>query len=204
MPHSLNIALCLFLAVSAAAAQIPDAGAKMMKIARHRVVAAKFVQTRHLAELDMDVESRGSMVSELDGRLRWQVDTPVQSVTLIESEKLTHWDADSGKTAVIEMAKFPWLALLREALQEWFSGDPERLAKRFEVTYPRPDVLHLVPRDATLKTLCRSVDITLAPGGEAIGSVRIAEPGGDTLEIRFHEVVNDPQLPPNIWRMPPR
>ena len=195
--------LCLFLAL-AAAAQSPDAGAKMLKLSRHRVVAAKFVQIRRIAELDMEVRSTGSMVSELDGRLRWQVDSPVRSVTLIDREKLTHFDGDTGKVAVIEQEKFPWLKMLRGALDDWLSGDPKRIAERFDVTVPRPDVLHLVPRDAMLKKLCRSVDITIAASGDAISSIRIEEQSGDTLEFRFSEVVNDPQLPPDIWRMPPR
>ena len=202
MPRALTVLFCLLALV--AAAQSPETGAKMLKLARHRVVAAKFVQTRYLKELDMSMESRGSMVSELDGRLRWQVDAPVKSVTVIDREKLTHFDGESGRTAVIEQEKFPWLKMLRGALDDWLSGDPERLAKRFDVTFPRPDTLHLVPRDAALKKLCPGVDITLAANGEAISSIRITEAGGDTLEIRFSEVVNDPVLPPDFWRMPPR
>jgi outer membrane lipoprotein-sorting protein len=202
MPRALTLVFCFLALVSAA--QTPDAGIRMMKLARHRVVAAKFVQTRHLNELDMSVEARGSMVSELDGRLRWQVDSPVRSVTVIDREKLTHFDGETGKLAVLEQEKFPWLKMLRSALDDWLSGDPERLARRFDVTSPRPDTLHLVPRDAALRKLCQSVDITLAEGGDAIRLIRITEVGGDTLEIRFFEVVNDPALPPDIWRMPPR
>ena len=202
MPRTLTILLCLFALAASAAA--PDAGTKMLKLSRHRVVAAKFVQIRRIAELGMEVKSTGSMVSELDGRLRWQVDSPVRSVTVIDREKLTHVDGDTGKVAVIEQEKFPWLKMLRSALDDWLSGDPKRIAERFDVTTPRPDTLHLVPRDAALKKLCSCVDIAISERGDAISSIRIAEPGGDTLEIRFSEVVNDPQLPPDIWRMPPR
>lgn len=203
MPHTLmTLLLCLFALV--AAARTPDAGTKLLKLSRHRVVAAKFVQIRRIADLDMEVRATGSMVSELDGRLRWQVETPVPSVTVIDREKLTHFDGETGKIAVIEQEKFPWLKMLRDALDDWLSGDPERISGHFDVTFPRPDTLHLVPRDAMLGKLCRSVDITIAEGGDAISSILISEPGGDTLELRFSEVVNDPQLPPDIWRMPPR
>ena len=203
MPHTLSIIPCLFLALVAAAGT-PEAGTKLLKLSRHRVVAAKFVQIRRLAELDMEVKSTGSMVSELDGRLRWQVDSPVKSVTVIDREKLTHFDGESGKTAIIAQDKFPWLKMLRSALDDWLSGDPKRISERFEVSTKRADTLHLVPRDAEMKKLCKSVDITIAPGGDAIRSIRIAESGGDTLEIRFSEVVNNPELPPDTWRMPPR
>ena len=48
MPHTLSIIPCLFLALVAAAGT-PEAGTKLLKLSRHRVVAAKFVQIRRLA-----------------------------------------------------------------------------------------------------------------------------------------------------------
>ena len=202
MPTALKMLLLLLLATAvteAAAADVPAPGVRPPK-----VVAAKFVQVRHLAELDMDVESRGSMVCELDNRLRWQVDEPVRSITLIDREKLTHFDDATKQIAVIEQKKFPWLKLLRDSLDDWLSGDRRRLARRFDVSCPRPDTLHLVPRDAVMDKICRSVDITFSPGADAISLIRITEAGGDTLEIRFSEVVNDPRLSPQFWRLPPR
>ena len=50
------------------------------------VVSAGFVQTRHIKELDLDVVIRGRMISEKNGRLRWQVDSPARSVTVITAE----------------------------------------------------------------------------------------------------------------------
>ena len=203
MQHSLSMALCLLLALSAAAAgtgvrTIPAAAA------RPKVVAADFVQIRHLRELDMDVESRGSMVCELDGRLRWQIDDPVKSVTVIDRERLTHFDAETGKIAVIEQSNFPWLKVLRESMDDWLSGDGRRLERRFAVTSPRPDTLLLVPRGGELKELCRSVEIVFSPDGGVIRAIRIAECGGDSLDIRFSRVVHDPKPAPGIWQLPPR
>ena len=202
MPSALKTLLLLLLA--AATMKLAAADAIGPEVRPPKVVAAKFVQVRHLAELDMDVESRGSMVCELDNRLRWQVDAPVKSITLIDREKLTHFDVATKQIAVIEQKKFPWLKLLRDSLDEWLSGDPERLAKRFAVTFQPPRNLHLVPRDAVMNKICRSVDITLSPGADTISLIRITEEGGDTLDIRFSEVENDPRLSPQIWRLPPQ
>ena len=202
MPSALKTLLLLLLA--AATMKLAAADAIGPEVRPPKVVAAKFVQVRHLAELDMDVESRGNMVCELDNRLRWQVDAPVRSITLIDREKLTHFDVATKQIAVIEQKKFPWLKLLRDSLDEWLSGDPERLAKRFAVTFPTPRTLHLVPRDAVMNKICRSVDITLSPGADTISLIRITEEGGDTLDIRFSEVEHDPRLSPQIWRLPPQ
>ena len=108
------------LAVSAAET------AKLPEKVSYRVIAADFVQIRHLAELNMEVRITGSMVSELDGRLRWQVDTPVRSVTVIDREKLTHYDGETKKLSVIRQETFPWLRILRDSLDDWLSGDRAR------------------------------------------------------------------------------
>ena len=202
MPRALMLLACLL--AFGAAAKAGETPADMLKLARPRVVAADFVQTRHLGELDMDIRITGSMVSELDGRLRWQVDSPVRSVTVIDREKLTHFDAETKRLSVIRQETFPWLKVLRDSLDDWLSGDPERLEKRFFLTVPRQGTLHLEPRDAAQKKLCRSVEIELVPDKSAIAAIRIDENGENRLEIRFSRIRNDPVLTPDVWRVPSR
>ena len=192
----------LFLPVLTAA-EAPDAAALPGKV-RPRVVAADFVQTRKLPELDMDIRITGSMVSELDGRLRWQVDSPVRSVTVIDREKLTHYDGETKKLAVIRQETFPWLGALRDSLDDWLSGDRKRLERRFVLTVPRRRTLRLEPREETQKKLYRSVKIELSEDERFISRIRISESGGNVLEIAFRNVRNDPVLAPGTWVMPPR
>ena len=204
MPRALTLVLAACLPFLGGAAETRETPADMLKLARPRVVAADFVQTRRLGELDMDIRITGSMVSELDGRLRWQVDSPVRSVTLIDREKLTHFDGETKQLAVIRQETFPWLKVLRDSLDDWLSGDPERLEKRFFLTVPRPGTLHLEPRDAAQKKFCRSVEIELAPDKSAIAAIRIDENGENRLEIRFFRVRNDPVLSPDVSWVPSR
>ena len=204
MPSVLTLIAAWWLTVSGAAAQPPEAAAGMLRLARHRVVAADFVQIRRLADLDMEVKITGNMVSELDGRLRWQVDSPVRSVTVIDREKLVHFDGETKRLTEIRQDAFPWLRILRDSLDDWLSGDRERLAGRFLVTEPRARTMRLEPRDAAQKRLYRSVEIELAETGGTIAAIRIEENAGDRLEIRFSRVRHDPELAPDIWRMPPR
>lgn len=194
----------LWLLLAPAADAPADPAAMMQNLARCRVVTADFVQTRRLAGMDMAVEITGSMVFERGGRLRWQVDAPVRSVTVIERDKLTHFDGESGKLAVIRQETFPWMKVLRDSLDDWLAGDPKRFEGRFAVTSPEPHTLRLVPCGETLKKLYRSVEIELAPDGGSIAAVRLEENTGDRLEIRFLKVKNDPELPQTIWRMPPK
>ena len=202
MPYLLTLA-ALFLA-----ALIPQAAgaeaADLLRKAPYRVISADFVQLRRLAGLDMEIRITGSMVSELDGRLRWQVDAPVRSVTVIDREKLTHYDRETKNLSVIRQETFPWLGILRDSLDDWLSGDRVRLTRRFQVSTPRPRIMRLVPREGAQKKLFRSVELEFAEKGELITVIRIEESTGDTLEIRFSHLRRDPCLPQDFWRMPPR
>ena len=200
MRHSLTLFMLLSaLSLPAAGA---DASAVPEKVS-YRVIAADFLQIRHLAELDMEVRITGSMVSELNGRLRWQVDTPVRNVTVIDREKLTHYDMETTKLSVIRQESFPWLRILRDSLDDWLSGDRARLTSRFLVSMPRPRTVRLVPRDSARKKIFRSVELDFAEKDDLVTAVRIEESTGDKLEIRFSQLRRDPSLPKEIWQVPP-
>ena len=202
MPSFLSRILLLLSVFGAAAGAAENA--ELLKTARCRVISADFVQTRRLAELDMEVRITGRMVSELDGRLRWQVDSPVRSVTVIDREKLTHYDGETKKLSVIRREAFPWLRILRDSLDDWLSGDKTRLARRFQVSSPRPRTVLLVPRESARRKLFRCVELEFSEKGDFITVIRIAESSGDKLEIRFSQLRRDPPLPRDLWRMPPR
>ena len=199
MPHLMTMFALLFAALAVSAAETT----KLPEKVSYRVIAADFVQIRHLADLNMEVRITGSMVSELDGRLRWQVDTPVRSVTVIDREKLTHYDGETKKLSVIRQETFPWLRILRDSLDDWLSGDRARLTGRFLVSVPRSRTVRLVPRDREQKKLFGSVELDFAEKEDLVTAVRIEESSGEKLEIRFSQLRRDPPLPQKIWQMPP-
>ena len=199
MPHLMTMFALLFSALAVSAGETPALPEKVS----YRVIAADFVQIRRLADLDMEVRITGRMVSELDGRLRWQVDTPVRSVTVIDREKLTHYDGETKKLSVIRQETFPWLRILRDSLADWLSGDRARLTGRFLVSVPRSRTVRLVPRDREQKKLFGSVELDFAEKEDLVTAVRIEESSGEKLEIRFSQLRRDPPLPRKIWQMPP-
>ena len=206
MPHRLTAAaLFAFLtAAMVAAAELPAGIAEEARIAaEYRIVTADFRQIRRLKDLDMEIAIRGSMVSEKNGRLRWQVDAPAPSVTVIDRDSLTHFDRGTGKLAVIREESFPWLKVLRDSMNEWLNGDLTSLAKRFDITAPAPGKLRLVPKTGELRQLYRAVELAFDPQERLLRQVRIEETTGDELEIRFLNVKRDPAIPPELWRMPP-
>ena len=176
---------------------------RFRKAAEYQVIQADFVQTRHLAELDMKVEIRGEMVCEKNGRLRWQVKSPIKSITVIKRNELRHFDGETGKLAVIDSSKFPWLGILRDCMTDWITADPDRLRQRFELDLKDGRTLRLLSKIDQLRQIFKSVEIRLSADFNAIEQILIEESSGDRLTIRFSQVRKNPVLPEKIWQLPP-
>ena len=174
----------------------------LKRIGDCRAVAADFTQTRKLADLDMEVVIRGSMVSEKHGRLLWRVDDPVPSVTLITERKLLHWDRATGRVSELA-ADLPWLRLLRDSFTDCLSGDVEKLKRFFAVAEVPPDKLRLTPLTPELKKLYAGIGIVVDLKRDAIAELILDEPSGDRMTIRFDKVRRDPETPEKLWRIPP-
>ena len=204
MPASLtSLFFLLTLTFGVCAQSVDSISARFRKIADYRTIRADFIQTRILAELEMKIEIKGEMAAEKNGRLRWQVRSPVRSITVIGSDELKHWDGETGKLAVIQQSQFPWLAVLRDCMNDWLSGDPERLGTRFLLEAKDERTLRLLPKAAQLKNMFKAVEIRSDASFDAIETIIIEETSGDRLEIRFVSVRKNPALTEKIWRLPP-
>ena len=197
------ILLFSVLALVCSARNADDLARKFKSVAEYKTIRADFIQTRCLAELDMQVKIEGHMACEKNGRLLWQVKSPVSSVTVIGKDELRHFDAETGKTAVIRPDKFPWLEILRSCMNDWLSGDPEQLAKRFELTAKDDRTLRLIPKETQLKQIFKSVEIRADVRFRNVESIVIEEMSGDRMEIRFLNVRKNPVLTDKTWRLPP-
>lgn len=185
---------------------LDDLASRLDGFSGDRNVSASFVQTRHLRELGMDVKFTGSMLCEYRGRLRWQIDSPLHSVTVISDSGLVHYDAAAKRISKIAARDFPWMKVLRECFSDWIGGDVRRLAagKKFDLSVPADRTLRLVPRTAPHNEFFRSVSIIFVPDYSAVALVRIEEPSGDTLEIVFSGIRKNRDIPASAWELPPK
>lgn len=200
--RTLILTVCLFLVCTAlTASQTPaDRLAPLKKV---QITSADFTQIRTIADLDMQVEIKGSMIYERNGRLRWQVDSPVRTITIIGSDQLQNYDCETEKLTRIDAKKFPWLTLLRECFTDTFSGDPDALQKQFKIREISPHVLELTPTDAAFINWVQKMKITFRQDFSAVEKVEILEKSGDKLEIIYCNIKLDPVLPESIWKLPP-
>ncbi len=198
------ILLLAALVLGCSAQNAENPAGKFRAVADYQVIRADFIQTRKLAELDMKVVFTGEMICEKNGRLRWQVKTPVRSITVIGGNLLKHYDGETGKLSVIRQDRFPWLEMLEKCMGDWISGDPAQLTRRFEISVKDARTLRLIPKEPALKEIFNAAEIRANDRFSAIESISIEEKSGDRLEIRFQNIRKNPVLPESIWELPNR
>lgn len=200
--RTLILTACLFLICCALPAAQPLAE-RLAPLKKARVTTADYTQVRTIADLEMQVTIKGSMVYERAGRLRWQSDSPVRTITIIGQDQLQNYDCETDKLITIDAKKFPWLTLIRESFTDTFAGDPEALQKRFAVKEITPHILELTPKDALFSNWVQKMNITFRQDFSAVEKVEILEKSGDKLEIIYSNIKLDPVLPESIWKLPP-
>lgn len=164
-------------------------------------IEAEFTQTRQLKDLDMSVSFRGFMRCEPGKRLKWAVREPVAAVTLIEADKLTHFDLQSRTTAVVDAAKIPLLKLMNRNLNGWMTGDEKILAENFTVSRPDARTLRLTPHDPVSRAMMSAVQITFGEHAREVKQIRITEKSGEITEISFSAVKFNPRWSEADWKL---
>lgn len=189
------------LSVSLTAAQ--PLAERLAPLKKAKITAADYTQIRTIAELEMQVTIKGSMIYERNGRLRWQTDSPVRTITIIGKDQLQNYDCDTKKLITIDAKKFPWLTLIRESFTDTFAGDPATLQKRFDIREISTHGLELTPKDALFSNWVQKMNITFRQDFTAVEKVEILEKSGDKLEILYHNIKLDPALTGSTWKLPP-
>ena len=176
---------------------------RLAPLKKVKVTTADYTQIRTIADLEMQVTIQGSMIYEKDGRLRWQADSPVRTITIIGQESLQNYDCETKKLITLDAKKFPWLKLIRECFTDSFAGDPGKLQKRFQIKEITPHILELKPADPLLADWVRTLQLTFRQDFTAVEKVEIQEKSGDKLEILYRNIKIDPVLPETLWKLPP-
>lgn len=175
---------------------------RLENLAKAKVISADYTQIRTIAELEMQLTIKGSMICEAGGRLRWQSDSPVKNITLISKDSLVNYDCKTGKSVVINAKKLPWLALVREAFMDIFTGNLPGLQKRFTIKEESDTVILLIPKDEAVTAWAKTMRLTFTEDFSAVKKIEIAEKSGDKLEIICSNIMINPSIPEKMWKLP--
>jgi hypothetical protein len=194
--------LVLALALPAEDASLETFLERLKPLSQSRTIQAEYTQTRHISDLDFDLTVKGRLAQEQDQRLAWMTETPLKSICIFTSESFRMWDAESGKTNVLNAAKYPWIRMIFELQSAWMSGNAEVLKRAFALRVLDECTLELSPFSETAALFFTRISVTMAPDFLSVERAVFTEPSGDTITIVFTQMQRDAPIPETTWQLP--
>lgn len=182
----------------------PEATAIWEDMSQVRSVQASFVQVQHRSLLAKPLTSTGTLAFTRPDRILWRVEQPAASVFVIDGTKVGMAYPDLGVREEMDLEGNPDAERLTRGLMVWLAGDLAQVTRDYTVTWQPgpPAVAVLVPRDATLAALLSKLELTITGDPARVERVVMHEPDGDRVEIALNDLVLDPTLPPDTFKLP--
>jgi outer membrane lipoprotein-sorting protein len=161
-----------------------------------RTMKASFVETKVLVLLDEKQETRGNVLLEVPGRLRWDYVAPQPSVMLIKDGAFARYIPRTKQV-------FRGAAKGEADLLVGFGPGAAGLDKKYQVTLVGEEpvggtpawVLDLKPRAGQASGLFSEIRLWVDKARSIPVQTRLTEPTGDHTTIRFADVVVNGGLP---------
>jgi len=161
-----------------------------------KTMKAGFVETKVLVLLNDKEETRGDVMLQVPGRLRWNYTSPQPSVMMIKDGTFARYIPKSKQV-------FRGPAKGEADLLVGFGPGAAGLGKKYEVTLVGKEtvdgapawVLDLKPRAGEASGLFSAIRLWIDEGRSIPVQTRLTEPTGDHTTIRFEKVVINGALP---------
>lgn len=184
------------------AASLPDMLAeRLAPMASNRTVKAEYRQEREFKGLSMKLVVRGTMAYERGKGLVWSTSTPIATKTVITSDSIVQWSAESGRAVKIDAESLPFIRPLFDCQNAWFGGDFTSIPGfRIESFSGRRLALSAV--DGVAGSMFSRIEIDFSEDFTKVCRVRMAEKTGDEMVLTFDKTANNVELPPSTWECP--
>jgi len=201
----IGVVFCLLLAWSLNAADAPalqpvadpkpvleDLQRKMSSL--HSVYFA-VSQERHLQLFTDPLKSEGAMLIAQPDEIRWETTSPYRSILLGNHDSVAQFEYADGKWTKLKLGFPQMLKHVMEQMALMNQGKLDALTGDYQIAVATGSVavLTLTPKDATVRSVLSSLEVTMAPDFSATREVTMHEPNGDYTRVVFsHEKRNVP------------
>lgn len=161
-------------------------------------IRTDFIQSKHLAFLSNDIESKGKMFLKADGTLKWEYSSPNQYSIIFKNNTILI--NDNGKKSNVSGGSEVF-----KKISHLISGSVSGKLfndKEFDVVcYKEGDeiVAHLTPTNSTLKKYIKKVYLYFPKNESTVSKVRLIEPSDDYTLITFINKELNVKIDPNIF-----
>ncbi len=203
--------LCLLLAAPAwaAAAGKVDAQAILDRITQRQkavqTLRADFVQTRLFADMDEEVEFRGTLVYRAPDRVRWHYLKPDESILILRADTASMIVPELQQVETYRVKENPKLEFFVSFFARGFEAFGQfnaRIKHQFDDKRGTVYSMALTPRSGK-NDLYDSIEFDVRSDDWTPNRIRVAERGGDTSLTRFENIRTGDPVDDKTFDVPP-
>ncbi len=175
--------------------------------APYHTFATRFVQRKHLAILDVDLQSEGMIFFHRPGSVRYEILAPIRSLMIYDGKKVQCYTFTEGAWKRLNNPAATAIGQVLRQIGRWIQGDFDSDRKMFDIDVVSADsyagCIRLIPRNEALAKYIQRVEIYVEKAPEyRVTRVIIRESEVDLTDMRFRQELRNPSIPEGAFSSP--
>ena len=192
----------LIMAFSLAGAQAyADMSLEDMRVAAEKIESIKgdFIQEKQMPILARPLIARGSFAYQRPASLRWEYQSPLQSVLLLHDGRM-HRYLNSDKGWVEDSAtQLKSMEFILQEISNWLNGRFEE-NPMFHVALEADQKIIMTPKDKGMDQFIRRIELVMADQPGIIKTVTIFENSDSFTRFTFIDPLINASIPPTKFQ----
>ena len=192
---SVVLASCVLIGWADNREQIRKAAEKV------ETISADFVQEKHLKILSEPLVSKGRFYYQVPGSLRWEYESPIQSILLMHNGKIRRYIKRDNSLTEDAGARLQAMQVVLREIISWLNGrfddNPD-----FDSVLKTGRKIVLTPTKQSLSKFIKRIELMLSNRPGIIESVMIYESEDSFTKIEFKNVKINKGIEESIFREP--
>ena len=169
--------------------------------------ATRFTQRKHLAMLDVALESEGMIFFQRPGSVRYEILAPVRSLMIYDGKKVRCYAYSEEKWKLLNNPAATAIGQVLRQIGRWIQGDFDADRKMFDITVVPSEsaggTIVLTPHSEALSEYIKRIEITVEKTSDyRVTQVLIRESDVDTTDMRFRQELHNPSIPEGAFSSP--
>lgn len=164
-------------------------------------ISADFVQEKHLKILSEPLVSKGRFYYQVQGSLRWEYESPIQSILLMQEGRIRRYIKRDNSLIEDAGARLQAMQVVLLEITRWLNGrfddNPD-----FDSVLKTGRKIVLTPTKQSLSKFIKRIELMLSNRPGIIESVMIYESEDSFTKIEFKNVKINKEIEEFIFREP--
>ena len=162
-------------------------------------VRAEFVQEKHMKILAKPLVSRGIFYFQAPNSLRWEYQSPVQSILLMHDGRTKRYLKRNGAIIEDAGAHLQSMQLVLQDIAQWMNGRFEENPAFSAILEPGRKIV-LRPKEKSLATIIQRIELVLSDRPGIIKAVMIYEGEHSYTRFEFKNAILNEPLQDSLFR----